>query len=37
MVPGLDMYYTDPAQRRSPAGKDVDGLEHGLFDVCSFL
>ena len=30
MFPGLDLYYTVPAQRLITAGQDLDDLDHDL-------
>ena len=30
MFPGLDLYYTDPAQPLTTAGEELDGLDHDL-------
>ena len=39
IVPGLDLYYTDPAQHLITAGQDLDDLDHDLpdlSDMCKF-
>ena len=31
--PGLDLYYTDPAQQLISAGQDLDGPDRDLYDL----
>ena len=33
MLPGLDLYYADPAQPLTTAREELDDLDHDLFDV----
>ena len=35
--PGLDLYYTDPAQHLITADCDLDYLDRDLSDVCVFF
>ena len=40
MFPGLDLYYTDPAQPLTTAHEELDDLDHYLsclFEVCKFF
>ena len=37
MLPGLDLYYTDPAQPLLTAAQDEDDLDHDMSDVCDLL
>ena len=33
MIPGLNLYYADPAQPLTMTGEALDGLDHDLSDV----
>ena len=33
MFPGLDLYYTDPAQPFTTAGEELDDLDNDLSDL----
>ena len=33
MLPGLDLYYTDPLQHLITAGEELDDLGHDLSDL----
>ena len=34
MFPGLDLYYTDPAQPFTTAGEEPEDLDRDLSDLC---
>lgn len=34
MIPGLDLYGTDPAKSFVTAGNDTDDLDRDIFEVC---
>ena len=33
IFPGLELYYTDPAQPLKTTGEELDDLDHGLSDM----
>ena len=34
MFPGLDLYYTDPAQHLTTGSEELDDLDNDLCEVC---